>query len=108
MLLSNVEELLDPATGTWDVQLVRDIFSEQDASIILSIPVHAGMENRVAWHFDKRGAFSVISVYKLYRKEQMITSRRGGASASNPDPGLDSLWRKIWDVPCTKKIKQFL
>lgn len=57
-LLSMVSELIDPKTGGWDAQLVRDIFWEEDARMILAIPVHEGMENRAAWHFDKKKEFS--------------------------------------------------
>jgi hypothetical protein len=49
-----VNELIDPTTGGWDIQLIRDIFWEEDAQLILAIPVHGGMENRAAWHFDKK------------------------------------------------------
>jgi hypothetical protein len=66
------------------------------------------MENRAAWHFDKRGIFSVRSAYKVYRKEQVVKSSRGGASSSWPDPGYESLWNKIWNSQCPNKIKHFL
>ena len=47
ILLRDVSELIDPATGAWDAELVHDIFWEEDARVILSTPVHSGMENRV-------------------------------------------------------------
>lgn len=47
-LLSKVTELNDPNTGRWDTQLIRDTFWEEDAQLILAIPVHGGMENRAA------------------------------------------------------------
>ena len=89
-LLRNVAELFDPGTGSWDVQLVRDIFWEEDAKIILALPVHGGMRNLAAWHFDKKGAFSVKSAYKVFRDDQMRRRSRGG-SASNPDRGYESM-----------------
>ena len=90
--------LIDPTTGACDVELVRDIFWEEDARIILSTLVHAGMENRVAWHFEMKGAFSVKSAYKVFRKEQITHSRKDGALGYTPDQRLESVWRKIWDV----------
>ena len=33
--------LIDPTTGACDVELVRDIFWEEDARVILSTPVHS-------------------------------------------------------------------
>jgi hypothetical protein len=62
------QELMDPATGMWDVELVRDNFCEQDAAIILSIPVFEDIEDTWAWHFDEKGLFSVKSVYKIQRQ----------------------------------------
>jgi hypothetical protein len=59
---------MDPATGMWDVELVRDNFCEQDAAIILSIPVFEDIEDTWAWHFDEKGLFSVKSVYKIQRQ----------------------------------------
>jgi hypothetical protein len=79
ILLRDVEELINPTTGGWDAQLVRDTFWEQDAQLIMSILVHGGMENRAAWHFDKRDIFLVRSAYKVYRKEQVVKSSRDGA-----------------------------
>ena len=108
VLLRDVSELMDPATGGWDATLVRDIFWEEDAKVILSIPIHAGRENRMAWHFDKKGIFSVKSAYKVFGKEQITKSRKDGASSSTPDEGLELVWGKIWDVQCAGKIKHFL
>jgi len=44
-----VADLINPATGTWDEQLVRDIFWEEDAKIILSIPLFEDMEDFPAY-----------------------------------------------------------
>ena len=78
-MLRDVSELIDPATGAWDAELVHDIFWEEDARVILSTPVHSGMENRVAWHFDKKGVFAVKSAHKVFRNEQITHSRKDGA-----------------------------
>lgn len=45
--------------GNWDEELVRDIFSIDDAAHILAIPLISGMEDHVAWHYDSKGVFSV-------------------------------------------------
>jgi hypothetical protein len=39
-MLSRVDELLDPTTGHWEEELVRHISIEEDAKIILSIPMY--------------------------------------------------------------------
>lgn len=60
-LLNRVSELLDPYSGRWDVDLVQQIFWEEDARHILAIPVKQGHEDSLAWHYDPRGLFSVKS-----------------------------------------------
>jgi hypothetical protein len=65
-LISHVHELIDPGTGGWDEDLVRDIFWEEDAECILCIPVHEGMDDLVAWHFNNNGQFTVRSAYKVF------------------------------------------
>jgi hypothetical protein len=36
------------------VELVEDIFWQEDAGLILALPVHE-RANTLAWHFDKQG-----------------------------------------------------
>jgi hypothetical protein len=38
-IISKVAELMDPLTGSWDVQLVAQTFYPEDAKIILQIPI---------------------------------------------------------------------
>ena len=54
-LLSRVEELIDPTIGSWDEVLVRETFWEEDAECILCILVREGMDDIVAWHYNKNG-----------------------------------------------------
>lgn len=62
-LLTKVQDLIDPVYGEWDEDLVLDMFYEQDARIVLSLPVHTEMDDIVAWHYDQKGMFSVKSAY---------------------------------------------
>jgi len=54
-LVSRVSDLLDPNTGSWDVTMVRDLFWEEDAKLILCLPIHEGMDDILAWHYNKNG-----------------------------------------------------
>jgi hypothetical protein len=56
-VLSRVEELIDPATGGWDNELVRQTFWPQDVDIVLSTRVHHDLDDLVAWHYDKQRQF---------------------------------------------------
>jgi hypothetical protein len=65
ILLTRVSELINPITSRWDEQLIRGIFHEDDAAVILGIPLAANRKDSIAWHFDKKCLFSVKSVYKI-------------------------------------------
>jgi hypothetical protein len=78
-LLTKVNELIDPITGQWDEELVRDNFWEMDVEIILSTPIREEFEDYPAWHFDTKGVFSVKSAYRVYvqrRDVDLDTSSR--------------------------------
>jgi hypothetical protein len=64
-LITSVSELIDPRTGLWDEALVQDTFWEFDAKAILKLRAYQELDDRSAWHFDKKGMFSVKSAYKL-------------------------------------------
>ena len=60
-----MSDLISPLTGTWDEELIADVFWPEEAKHILSIPLKPGYEDSVAWHFDHRGVFSVKSGYHV-------------------------------------------
>ena len=64
-ILQKVADLINPITCSWDELLVRDTFWEEDASIILSMPLFENIEDYPAWHPDPKGMFSVKSAYAL-------------------------------------------
>ncbi|KAE8820840.1 hypothetical protein D1007_01153 [Hordeum vulgare] len=67
LFATKVQELLDPYTGNWDIELVHDLFWAVDVSLILAIPVKTDIEDDWAWSCDPKGIFSVKSAYKLQR-----------------------------------------
>jgi len=73
-----VTDLLDPNTGSWDVTMVRDLFWEEDAKLILCLPVHEGMDDILAWHYNKNGLFSVKSAYKVCVDDFKRSKTRNG------------------------------
>ena len=107
-ILSKVEELINPATSSWDEELVRQIFWVEDVDLILSTPVHCEPEDLVAWHYDKRGSFSVKSAYKVQRDHERRSSRKDMASSSNGEPREKVEWKKLWKLKCLGKIRHFL
>jgi hypothetical protein len=85
-LLSKVTYLIDPSTGSWDEDLLKQTFRTDDVDLILSIPVHTELDDIVAWHYDKKGLFSVKSAYKVYRRKQIAESRGGGHQHKMVEP----------------------
>jgi hypothetical protein len=62
-LLTTVDELIDPVTGKWDEEMIKSMFWDIDANRILQIPLVQGREDVVAWHYNRKGYFSVGSAY---------------------------------------------
>lgn len=52
-LVSTVDELINPITSSWDVDLVKAIFWPTDAYRILQIPITFGRKDMVAWHYNR-------------------------------------------------------
>ena len=53
--LRRVSELIDPISAEWDSQLIKSVFWEEDVQRILGIPIKNGMDDLLAWHYDKKG-----------------------------------------------------
>jgi hypothetical protein len=75
-LIRKVEELIDPATGGWDVQLLHEIFCPTDVRMITAIPLSPWMEDSIAWHGNRNGMFSVRSAYHMEWQHQYGSQAR--------------------------------
>jgi len=110
-VLTKVSELINPVSGDWDTQLIHEVFWEEDWNRILSIPIKPGMEDILAWHFDKKGVFSVKSAYHVLNdsKERDVCRQQGEESTgagNQADGGFR--WRRILKLNCPPKVKHFL
>jgi hypothetical protein len=102
-----VFDLIDQSTGQWDEEVLRAIFVQEDVDDILQIPVRHGMEDTVAWHFDKKGVFSVKSAYRLgidLRDHQRVRDASSSTSPSHEPP----FWAKIWNLKLPAKVRIFI
>jgi ribonuclease HI len=105
-LLQKVADLINPVTGLWDEVLVRDIFWEEDANIILAMPLYEGMDDWPAWHPDPKGFFSVKSAYALgTRVRDNLNCVDASTSISMP---TSFEWKKIWRMNVANKVKVFV
>ena len=100
-IITRVNELIDPLTGQWDVDLVSSIFSSVDVHRILQIPLIHGREDLVAWYFNKNGLFSVKSAYHCQWTQKFD---EGGSQAQRAD-GRREIWKKLWKADVPGKIK---
>ncbi|KAL3820475.1 hypothetical protein ACJIZ3_006380 [Penstemon smallii] len=103
---STVSALLDHTRLNWNRNLIEDIFVNEEAQLILSIPLSGGNHpDRIIWHFDRSGAFTVRSAYKLCRhlKELELESSTGSSSVRS-----QFNWLRIWSLKTAPKVKHFI
>ncbi|KAK2645797.1 hypothetical protein Ddye_020992 [Dipteronia dyeriana] len=88
--------------GLWDVSLIRQSFSMEEADAILSLPSSRSViQDSLLWHFDKSGNYSVQSGYKLALAKDLNPSCSGLNSSV-------SWWKFLWHLRLPSKIKIFL
>ncbi|KAL3839206.1 hypothetical protein ACJIZ3_023797 [Penstemon smallii] len=103
---STISVLFDADCGSWNRQLVESIFSEEEAQLILSIPLGSTVgEDRILWHFERSGLFSVKSAYRLIRdiSRMDLEARTGG-----PSTRMARDWNWIWKLAAPPKVRLFL
>lgn len=91
-------------TGGWNVELIQDLFWEEDSAYILGIPLptESGVDTRI-WHYCKHGHYFVRSAYFLARDmKHVVRCNLSGSSSSN-----SFNWNWIWQLKLPNKIKVF-
>ncbi|KAK4434864.1 hypothetical protein Salat_0649300 [Sesamum alatum] len=86
----------------WDVNKVRSLFSPDEASLILSIPLGRATPDSLVWHRSRQGEFTVHSAYSLH--QQIFDDQRASTSHRYPEDN----WYFIWKHDIPPKIKMFL
>ncbi|KAK3198215.1 hypothetical protein Dsin_021630 [Dipteronia sinensis] len=83
-----VSDLMEKSSR-WSEPLLNDCFDEEEAEIILGIPISCSpLRDSWLWHFDMKGSFSVRSTYKIAWNLQSTSE----ASSSLVSP---SWWKKL-------------
>jgi hypothetical protein len=90
--------------------IINDNFHLEDAKSILSISTGENIEDRLAWHFDPKGMFSVKSAYKL---GVLLRDRKVGREASCSQESPSAIrertnWKQIWQLKAPNKLKMFV
>lgn len=89
--------------GTWNIQRVRKMIDEDDAELILSMPVyHNRTEDKFIWPHSRSGEPSARSVYHRLRDTNTSSADQGSSSSTRKE-----LWRAIWGTGVVPKVKNF-
>jgi hypothetical protein len=81
---------MDPNTGLWDdEQLVPEVFWEEDVQHILATSTNPGREDTLAWHFDRRGLFTVKSAYHVLDDDIERLQTRQRVQSSSDSSSMD-------------------
>ena len=95
-LLTRVAELIGPYTNSWDTQLVRQTFCQEDANVILSIPIFEHHDDFVAWQFDRKGLFYVRSAYRIHVDLLRRQCQRQTGECSSGREEEKKMWRHLF------------
>jgi len=101
---SSISLLIDPVTGGWCDEPVRQVFLPVDVHSILSIPLSVRMpRDKLVWTFTSKGNFTVRSAYKIVVADSMATHMEG---TSNGEDHI-TFWRRLWSLNVLNKIKSY-
>lgn len=96
---ANVSGLLKHDQLEWDLEILRDLFNEQDVVQIQKIPLNCSRtEDSWMWIDEEKGNYSVKSGYrKLCQTEYGL-----------PNLVFEFNWLKIWNLSVPPKVKIFV
>ncbi|XP_024195872.1 uncharacterized protein LOC112199038 [Rosa chinensis] len=96
-----VAELIDPVLLCWDRVKLEALFSHADVELITSIPLGRRLsQDRLIWHFNKKGMFTTNSAYFVARDIELGNVL---APATPLDP-FRPLWKAIWGATVPGKV----
>jgi hypothetical protein len=101
---AKVSELIDGSSNWWNISLVHEIFSKEEADMICGLPICPGRQSdRLVWVGTKNGLFSVKSAYHL-AKDSYDSSN---GVCSNAVANVQQ-WKNVWCIKGAPVVKTFL
>ncbi|KAF4404013.1 hypothetical protein G4B88_014469 [Cannabis sativa] len=94
----SVNCLFQANSRSWDVEVVRDLFSPEDAAIILRIPLNSGDADTWYWVAEKKCFYSVRSAYNLLQ-----SLKHSSVFLEN-----NEIWKKLWSLKVPPKAKDLV
>ncbi|KAE8785482.1 Alanyl-tRNA synthetase [Hordeum vulgare] len=105
--LLQVSELIDLYTGTWNIDLVRQVFTTAEADAILNIPLRSeGGEDVLAWAPEKSGLYSVKTAYRSLMTQVELRARDEGTVTDTP-LSEQQMWARLWKLKVLPKVRVF-
>jgi hypothetical protein len=105
IVIDKVADLINPLTGLWDEELIREVFWSVDANRILEIPIAPnGMQDFVAWHLNKIGLFTIRSAYPAEWDYQLGRHHPNVMDIGKSQGG--HIWKNIVETAASSKIKK--
>ncbi|CAN1227370.1 Putative ribonuclease H protein At1g65750 [Linum perenne] len=94
-----VNDLLIPGTWEWDDELLEELFLAEDRKWICGMKAPTGCEaDWRIWRLATDGRYSVKTAYHYIMEQSELEETLGVAGE----------WRRVWEVGCPPKVKQFL
>ena len=101
--LTKVAHLITTDGGSWDMDKVNLMFSEDDAKDIQQIAIGGpSCEDYLAWNYAHNGVYSVRSGYHL---RKALDNARNGQPESSSSVGTHRGYMALWDTNAPPKAK---
>ena len=104
-----LSELINPVTSSWDVDVLETHLYAMDKEAILNIPLSSRVQDDFwAWHYERKGVFTVRSAYKLmsFTKQQRTDWLEHTEGHSRADADRRS-WSRLWGAAVPSKVRVF-
>ena len=101
---AKVCSFIDADTNWWNIPLLNELFSSEEAILICNIPICPQRQHDcLVWLGAKNGNFTVKSAYHI--ASDKIEDSRG--SNSNPN-ACSKLWKIVWNMKVPTVAKMFI
>ncbi|PRQ25708.1 putative ribonuclease H-like domain, reverse transcriptase zinc-binding domain-containing protein [Rosa chinensis] len=102
-----VADLIDEGGREWVMELLEELFTSHEVDTIAAIPLSLrNSDDRLVWHYDRKGIYSVKSGYYIFHKAQTV---RDCASGSMGEGGAwRRYWHMLWSASVPPKVKLFM
>ena len=100
-----VRELIDHTSATWDTTKLHEFFTQADREAIMAIPLcNRRQPDFWAWHYDRKGIFTVRSAYRMLITRRVLMENAGRSNSREQEKE----WSSLWQIQVPSKIRVFL